>query len=375
MPVIATPAATPRTLCCEETPYGGELATVPCDGQNIVSTTATTVRGQPVLNKMRAISLRGGSEAVIEWTMHDRDGNPVDLSGCVETCAASASSAAAQVPEVGEIAAPLLSSSEPVSSESLGLPCKEPYAIRFRIREALSLGCSPVPCRMEYPARVIDAENGRVRVTLPRTATNTPGVYFGEMALVRTDATPEPVMFSNTFYVYIDRALWSAKGPKGPPSIAEIRLHLRDSGGAENFLLDNVKFDDAEIALAVQRPVQYWNEVPPPIETYSTQNFPFRYHWLEGICANLFLMVAEHFRANNLQYQAAGVAVNDQDKMGVYEEAAARRNAAFQSFVRAKKVEMNIAKCYGGIGSPYENCGYSCLSRSYTAPASAARCG
>jgi hypothetical protein len=194
-----------------------------------------------------------------------------------------------------------------------------------------------------------------VEVVLPRRSTIVPGIYFAEMAIVNNDDEgKEYVHLSNTFYVIIERGLWSSRRqPGGAPSLAEIRLHLRDSDPAESFLLDHIRFDDAEIALAIQRPVQYWNEIPPGVGNYTTQNFPWRYHWLEAICANLFWMVAEQFRANNLQYSAAGVQVNDQDKEPNYEKAAERRQANWLDFVRRKKSEINLNSAYGGIGSTY----------------------
>jgi hypothetical protein len=143
-------------------------------------------------------------------------------------------------------------------------------------------------------------------------------------------------------------------------SIAEIRLHLRDSAPGESYLLENLMFDDAEIALAIARPVMYWNEVPPPLgRNYSTQNFPFRYHWLEGICANLFMMVAEQFRRNQLSYQAGGIAVDDQNKEGSYERAGQTRWQAYREWVRATKASINLESCYGEVGSNYKYSAYT----------------
>jgi hypothetical protein len=194
--------------------------------------------------------------------------------------------------------------------------------------------------------------------------TGVPGVYYAEMAMVSVPAltSQQPcVIFSNTFSLVIARSTFGDVNQYGgPPSIAEIRLHLRDSAPNESFLLDNLMFDDAEIALAISRPVMYWNEIPPPLDAmYNTQTFPFRYHWLEGICANLFLMVAEQFRRNQLDYNAAGIAINDQNKESSYERAGQARWQAYREWVRATKASINLENCYGEVSSTYKYSAYT----------------
>jgi hypothetical protein len=169
----------------------------------------------------------------------------------------------------------------------------------------------------------------------------------------------EYVVFSNTFFIRIELGGWgNGRRGKGPPSIAEVRLHLRDSHASESYLLDNVRFDDAEINLATVRPIMQWNEMPPDVAQYTTQNFPFRYHWLEAIAGNLFLMVAEQFRANNLRYSAAGVSIDDQGKEPNYEAAAQRRLAVWNDFIKRKKAEINLSQGFASFGSPYGNYRY-----------------
>jgi hypothetical protein len=229
--------------------------------------------------------------------------------------------------------------------------------IKLRVRDSLSVGvCRPV--HVEFTATVEDAANGWVSVDLPTTLTRQPGIYIGEFAAVATDTSNpnrpvDAVLFSNVFYLNIERGAWSKQRAKGPPTLAEVRLHLRDSAGVESYLLDTVRWDDAEIAMAAERAVAYWNEVPPPIRTYSTRNFPFWFHWLDAIAGYLFLMAAEQYRANNLQYSAAGISVNDQDKEMPYEGAAKRRLDDWKRFVRDKKVQLNLDQCWGGLSSPY----------------------
>lgn len=335
MVVIATPNAPPVAPCCNTNQAEAPPSTLPpvsAAGQNIVSAPISAQNGRPVLSRMRAITINQGQCAKISWQLHDKDGNPVDLTPV----------------GFGEDTAP-----------------DNPYAVVLRVKEQLMVGNNYPP--REIPATVVDAATGKVEAQLTANDVALPGVYYAEMALVtvNADAAVTPcVIFSNIFSLIISRSLFGTDTPAGPPSMAEIRLHLRDSSPGESYLLDHLMFDDAEIALAIQRPVQYWNEIPPPIGEFTTQNFPFRYHWLEGICANLFFMVAEGFRRNQLSYSAAGVTLDDQNKEPNYERAGQMRWDAFREFVRSKKAQLNLEGAYGEIGSVYQYGVYSSGIRS-----------
>jgi hypothetical protein len=331
MVVIGTPNASPPAPCCNTPPVTTPtVPAVPALGQNVVSAPVSAVNGQPSLSRMRAVTISQGQCAKITWQLHDKDGAPVNLSACFPTPA----------------------------------PTTPGYKVVLRIKEQIMLGENAAPAQVD--ATVVNAATGTVEVQLTNQLVAYPGIFYAEMALV---TIPEPtatscVVFSNLFSLIITRSTFGAADVGGPPSIAEIRLHLRDSAPAESYLLDNLMFDDAEIALAIARPVQYWNEIPPPIGVFTTQTFPFRYHWLEGICANLFMMVAEQFRRNQLNYSAAGLALDDQNKEANYERAGQMRWQAYREWVRAKKAEINLESSYGEIGSTYQYGTYSSGIRS-----------
>lgn len=322
MAVIATPLAHPLVTCCDNSVTEPNLTPVACAGQNVITAPVSQQNGQPILSRMRAISINQGQCATIDWQMIDRDGVAVNLSACDEL----------------------------------------PYKVVLRVKEQISLGNqNPI---QQVDAEIVSAADGKVRVELTQQMVGIPGIYYAEMALINVPAQESDrpcVVFSNTFYLIINRGTFGNDGlPGGPPSIAEVRLHLRDSSPSESYLLENLMFDDAEIALAIARPVQYWNEIPPPLgRNYNTQTFPFRYHWLEGICANLFMMVAEQYRRNQLSYQAGGIAVDDQNKEGSYERAGQARWQAYREWVRATKASINLESCYGEVGSNYKYSAYT----------------
>ena len=326
MPVIGTPAAADQIPCCEAQAALPAPAAVPCSDQTSVGPNLSTVHQQPIPQRLRTVYATGGQAVTVGWTMLDREGRPVDLTAC--GCGDSNS-----------------------SSASAGI-CPD-YRLQFRenigelrIREAYG--------------ELVEAETGKLRFELSAELLALPGVYFAEaQVLDHTSETPQ-VLFSNMFYLVVNRSISASDetaAMRGPPSIAEIRLHLRDSSPQENFVLDNIKFDDAEIAMAITRPIEYWNEVPPPLRRYTTQNFPHRFHWLEAIVGQLYMLVAEHQRANNLQYQAGGIAVDDMNREMNYERAAQTRWQAWKDFVRARKASDNLARAYGGISSPYGRLG------------------
>lgn len=331
MVVIATPSPHAPVPCCNQTTTAPDLSGVSVVGQNVLSAPASTINGAPVLTRMRAFTFNQGQCATLDWQLHDKNGAPVDLR------------------PLGFLG----------GSESSG--AVNDFKVVLRLKEQLALGNAKEPTGVE--AEVIDAETGRVRAELGANMVGLPGVYYGEMALVSRQAelNQQPcVIFSNTFYVIISRSTFGSDSDAGgPPSMAEIRLHLRDSSPGESFLLDNLMFDDAEIGLAIGRPVMYWNEIPPPIATYTTQTFPFRYHWLEGICANLFLMVAESFRRNQFAYSAGGVQIDDQNKEANYERAGQTRWQSYREWVRATKAAINLEGCYGEVTSNYKYSAYT----------------
>lgn len=350
MPVTATPAGNPGG--CTDVPVlpGGKpltIAPVSCANQHVIvtNTPKEPVKGTLLLSKVRAFNITGRRKATLEYVLTDMNGLPVDLSQCLCTDEGGSLSLSSESGSLGECG----------------------YYVEFRLQEYMSRGTSSSGnglCVKE--AEIVDANTGKVKVELTADDTNVPGVYFGSFALVERPATDgdEPVaVFSNTFYVHIGRDLYTAlkagdgRSPGGPPSVAEVRLHLRDTDPAESFLLDNLKFDDAEIAQATYLPVEEWNETPPPIGTFNTTDFPYRYHWLMAIAGHLFLIAAEHQRANNLTYAAGGVSVNDMDKEPNYEQAAARRLQQWRAWMRHKKAEINLGMAYGGIGSTYGRIG------------------
>lgn len=274
--------------------------------------------GQPVIKRPRGVQINVGQIATIRYTMLSQNGDPVDLSAC------------------------LLAGGQ----------------VKARVHETVL--CDP-PATIELPCTIVDlgpppGANGCVDLLLTAEIVCNPGIARVEFAQLDVDGN---VIFTNQIYLFINRGQWSqaglATGAMGPPSIAEIKLHIWDNDPADNLWLGVEEFDIAQIAACVERPVNYWNESQPPIRVYyNTSNFPFRYFWLEAIISCLYKMAAMHYTRVHLPYQQqGGLMIDDKNKAKEYMAIAEAKWNEFKDFVLRKKVEINAWGAVGTVGSPY----------------------
>ena len=218
--------------------------------------------------------------------------------------------------------------------------------IRAILAESVSGGRT-----LEHIVSYIDAKNGKLNIYLNTKMTSIAGVYNLIVQLF-DDSKKEVLVRDDRALVYIAGVALSTK--VGPPTILEIRLQLRDSSVEENSLLDGYNFSDEEIAIATMKPIQYFNETDPDVGIYfDTTNFPSRYYWTEGIIGQLFRIVEEYQRKNNLSYNSGGLSVDDRNKEQNYAQAGERHWAIFTEWAKRKKVKINIANGYGIINSYY----------------------
>ena len=200
-------------------------------------------------------------------------------------------------------------------------------------------------------ASYIDAKNGLMNIKLTSKLTKLPGIYTMVVKLY-DDVRHSNLIQTNDAMLYITGNI--AQNMPGPPTLLEIRLQLRDSSPEENSLLDGFNFSDEEIAIATLRCIQYFNETDPNIGVYyTTLNFPSRYYLTEGIIGQLFRIVAEYHRKNNLQYQSGGLSVDDRNKEQNYAQAGEQHWALFVDWVKRQKVKINMAAGYGVVNSYY----------------------
>lgn len=222
--------------------------------------------------------------------------------------------------------------------------------VQTKILEALSIGTSATPITITGAISV--ANEGRVGIQLTTESVAYPGIFLFETALL--DSTGTSIRFIDSGYLIVERSLFGEPCPGGFPSVSEIRLRLRDSCPEDNFLLINTEFDDAEIADAVVQTVQMWNELPPPIRLkYNTVTFPYPRQCFIGVVGHLYRTAAAHYRREQVDYQAAGVAFDDKKKSAEYETIAERRLDEYKAWLKLQKSRISVEEGWGSVRSPY----------------------
>lgn len=205
----------------------------------------------------------------------------------------------------------------------------------------------------QQEADIVDAGAGVVSFDYSPTNkfTRRAGIFTAEAQILENGVVRKVY----PFFLIVNPALTGASEDSNQMlSVAEIRMSLRDTDPESNFLLDELDFKTNEIALMIRRAIDYWNEIPPPIQTYKATNFPFRYHLSLGVIGLLHQTASIHKMRNNLDYSAGGVTVADTIKWQQYENIGTRMWDEYRTWVRNKKIELNIQGGYMQLNSGYQ---------------------
>lgn len=287
--------------------------------------------GCPVLTKRRALLITKGQCGLAEWQMRWKSGEVADLSSCFADASLSESTSTDSV-------------SESAASVSEPAPSALPIGVRFQ-------GCDRTRNLASVVGTVVDASQGLVRFPLPEAVCQNSGLYHFQIAVLDGGR----VVFADDGLLSVEHGMWGdTNNMSGPPTLEEIRFHLRDRA-AENDLLAAVEFDNAEILEAVRHPVMYWNEQLPPLPPLNCNNFPFRHHWRNAIVAELLFVAAHHYVRNKMQSTSGGLNVDDKNKNQEYLALAMHYKQEWQQFVVMKKMSINASGFYGAAGSAYGN--------------------
>lgn len=279
-----------------------------------------------VLQRRPGIRIDEGRQATVEWTVRGDDGKVVDLSTVLVD---------QDVPSAGVS----------YSGSSL-VPSGRAEA---RIREPLTDGPDAT---FTIAATSHDPAKGIVRFDMPAEAVTKAKVMLVNVAIF--DANDRLLTVSDGVII-IDRSIFGAEYKRvGVPTVDEVRLKLRDSGINDNFLLARLEYSLGELGEAMIQAVAFWNRIGGPNTLkYTTETFPDPDTLLDGVVAFLYEMTAHNYRRNSLQYQAAGVAVNDK---GNYQEYDKIGQTLMDSFRRraAKTIAREVRTAWTGtLGSPY----------------------
>ena len=291
---------------------------------------SVNVEGTPILKRPRGVQVAQGQAAKIRYTLLDQNGDPVDLGPCL----LAGGQVQARMHETNLISPP----------------------------DYVQVDCTIVNNSDTDPGG-----DGCIEMQLPADVVAFPGITRIEFALVDN---AENVIFTNWIYLVVNRGQWGQDGSLtnigGPLTIAEVKLFLRDSDPADNLWLGIEEFDIAEIAACIQLPIDYFNNSQPPLHMHwNTANFPWRYYWLQGTCAQLYKMAARHYSRVHLPYQQqAGLQIDDKNKAKEYQAMYQADWEEFKDWVLRKKVSINAWGAVQTVGSPYMGIQWSNPGRS-----------
>ena len=303
---------------------------IECSDQLVLRPAITTVDNRPILAKTQAVATAQTMAPVIEITLRDDRGRPINFESCGFSNISS-------------------------SSSSSGTLTGKVY---FKGREALDT--SNGIYLVDTEGAFTDAAAGVVRMKLPSTATALHQIIDVNCGVMST--TGEMVHMTN-FYVLVDKSQFGSvtanRGkPAGLPSLAQIRTYLRDNAPEDNPLLNTLEFDNSEIIQSMLKCVEQWNTMQPRIrQTYNTNNFLNPTALINGVMGELYLIAAKHYRRNQLAYSAGGLSVDDKNKAQEYEVAGDRMLQDYIKWCKMTKVELNKEAWDGSFGSTYDGFG------------------
>jgi hypothetical protein len=189
---------------------------------------------------------------------------------------------------------------------------------------------------------------GIVKLSLTRANTEKAGMFYAQLVVLNDDKDTAQAV--TNYWLEIAPSL--GQSTRGPLTIAEIRMELKDVCGAQNMLLGDVEFSDDEITHAIFKPIEEFNETYAPTTNFTTVNFPFRFNWRRATTGYLLQTIGWHYERNNLRYKAGDVSVDDKDKFATYNKEAVRVLNEWREFIAHKKLEMNARNAWGSLSSP-----------------------
>lgn len=220
----------------------------------------------------------------------------------------------------------------------------------------LLLRASPgygMPLSFEVEGEVLDYDEGKVVFHLTEKQTSRIGVFIAEVMIFRSDL----LLKRWPLYLCIEPSLASNLGNsrrvRGGLTLPEIRMCLRDVNKDYSEVLDEVEFKDAEILLAIQMPVDCWNDSLPyePRLVYNYTNFPYRHEWMRATCGYLLEIAAHWYRRNDIPLQAGGMTVQDRAKHQTYEPKSQELLANYREWAQRRKVAESMRFAWGTVGS------------------------
>jgi hypothetical protein len=188
---------------------------------------------------------------------------------------------------------------------------------------------------------------GMVAFTLTQDDTKQAGIYKAEVGRFIGTGINQILIDTWPVYIAIEPSSFIQLCGVGPITVPEIRLGMGDMDmgeleGGEANLLDAEEFSDVEIMYCIRQCVDLWNESPPHVALFSVTNFQYRYHWIRGTTGLLYKIAAKKYARNQLNYQAGGISIDDQNKQQQYTAIAQELDQEFRDWMMKEKVRINM---------------------------------
>ena len=132
-------------------------------------------------------------------------------------------------------------------------------------------------------------------------------------------------------------------------SIATVRLHLMDNMPSANTLIDDLEYGDAQIAEMITSCIDYFNEIAPDVGRYTTTNFPWRHHLLQGVMGQLLKMASRQKLRNFVDISAGGMTVNKERRWTEYAQVGQQMWQEYTQWANRKKVQIDCGLAFGSM--------------------------
>ena len=195
----------------------------------------------------------------------------------------------------------------------------------------------------------VDAAKGTFTYKVPLAATDDPGVFVFEAALLASDGS---IVLANAGYVEIYQTLLT-DNPISVISVPLIRRMLRDATPLANRILEECEFTIQEIQDAIAMAIDEFNSTPPVMTNlnYTTKTFKWPLWLAKGAIGNLLSMAALWYARNDLRVQSAGITSDDMGKAPLYQQLANQYKQEWRDWVKMARRQINISRGWGRVTS------------------------
>lgn len=182
-----------------------------------------------------------------------------------------------------------------------------------------------------------------LKITLPNRVRR--GYY--KLHIILEDDKNNPVDLYKVYCVIDSRV-----SPIGDNHLSSdlVRSQLHDICAEDNRLLESTEIGLGDIASAVERCVQQWNNRAPRLSTYSGHTFPYPEILREGVIAGVLESICFLLERNRMAYASGGVNVDLERRVDNFRALAQQYQQQWLGGLCQAKNEENVLSFNNSIG-------------------------